>query len=844
MRILRSVFIGLLLGVLLSIILLFIFSLRYDREISRYVFTAIDKRIEPELYAEDIQVQLLRHFPFASVNLNNSALYSPQKQDTLLKAENLIFKFDLISFLTSNYLVEEIRVENASVKLVVNEYGELNFRQILQTQGSPTDSFSLDLQAVQFHKTNISYENRQQDFLLEYSSDHSSLSGNFKKSEIDLQTDLNGEVLRFTSGKINYSNTTLDGHFEMKSADHELLLAGEKFKLGGIRLNFSGSYFQLDKKLHLQYQSEGQQAKKLQHLISPFLREAQKKIAVNKGDYLLQGTVDYQRRGNPALQIHTNFYLHNLNGNLSLSHPFPFKHLMATGRLSFSPGNISCKLDSFQIQSGDSKLKGDLYYDQKNNQAFYLNTTGNVQLQDITQISSLDSLIEASGQMTLKASYKGNLNHFLDQFKTSLKHNTLPMNLDFKDANIRFKNRGITIRNINGKITKERQIKAEQLYFEAGKNDFRIDGTIRLLPFYSINARLYSNSISINELQLLFSEENRQAPQSLPEFPDSLYLNLQFDVENLTAGKFKGERVRGNFNYKPKMISLNQISFDGFGGNTRMNGVIVQKLNREIDIHGRTHFQELNIDEVFTSLNNFGQEYLIDKNLKGTISGDLHVSAQWDRNLKINPESLNAQSNISIENGELINFEPMMGLSRFIAVEELKHIRFSTLKNEISIQNQEIIIPLMDIESSAFNISGSGKHRFDNAFSYRLKVYLSEVLSREADIKKGSSFGAIEDDGLGRTAVFLAIEGTPDDYKVRYDRKRAMDNFRDKMKEEKKSLKQILNEEFGWFDKDSSKKEAPQSDLEKSRQQKKKSKAKKDTTQQFIIEWEEDSTSF
>ena len=844
MRILRSVLIGLLLGVLLSVILLFIFSLRYDREISRYVFTAIDKRIEPELYAEDIQVQLLRHFPFASVNLKNSALYSPLQNDTLLKAENLIFKFDLISFLTSNYLVEEIRLEKASLKMVVNESGELNFRQILQTKSSPADSFSLDLKAVQFYKSNISYENKQQDLHLLFFSENSSLSGNFKKSEIDLKTDLKGELLSLTSGKINYRNTALDGHFEMKSVDHELLLLGDNFKFGGLRLNFNGSYFQLEKKLHLQYQSEGQQAKKLQSLILPLLNESLNKVAVNKGNYYLQGTVDYQRRGNPALQVYTNFRLNNLSGDLKFKHPFSYKHLMATGTLSFSPGNLACTLDSFQIQSGDSKLKGKLYYDQKNNQAFHLTTSASMQLQDITKIPSLDSLIEARGKMSLTSSYKGNLDNFLDQFKTSLKYNTLPMHIDFEEAHITFKDRGITISNINGKINKERQIKAEQLYFEAGQNDFRIDGTIRLLPFYSINARLSSNSISVNELQLLFSEENRQAAQSLPEFPDSLYLNLQFNVGKLTAGKFTGEKVKGNLNYKPRMISLNQISFDGFGGNTRMNGVIVQKLNREIDIHGRTNFRELNIDELFTSLNNFGQEYLIDKNLKGTISGDLHVSAQWDRNLKINSESLNAQSNISIENGELINFEPMMGLSRFISVDELKHIRFSTLKNEISIQNQEIIIPFMDIESSAFNISGSGKHSFNNEFSYRIKVYLSEVLSKKADIKKGSSFGAIEDDGLGRTAVFLAIEGTPDDYKVRYDRKRAMDNFRDKMKEEKKSLKKILNEEFGWFDKDSSKEKNHQKDLEIIREKNKKKKAKQDTTQQFIIEWEEDSTSF
>jgi hypothetical protein len=54
-----------------------------------------------------------------------------------------------------------------------------------------------------------------------------------------------------------------------------------------------------------------------------------------------------------------------------------------------------------------------------------------------------------------------------------------------------------------------------------------------------------------------------------------------------------------------------------------------------------------------------------------------------------------------IEQGELVNFEPMMGLSRFISVDELKNIKFSTLKNRIYIKDKKITDWKKDIEAIA-----------------------------------------------------------------------------------------------------------------------------------------------
>jgi hypothetical protein len=111
----------------------------------------------------------------------------------------------------------------------------------------------------------------------------------------------------------------------------------------------------------------------------------------------------------------------------------------------------------------------------------------------------------------------------------------------------------------------------------------------------------------------------------------------------------------------------------------------------------------------------------------------------------------------------------------------------------------------MDIRSSAADFTVSGKHDFDNNYEYHVKTYLSELLSKKVKKNKKNSteFGAVEDDGLGRTSIFLKITGKGDDVKVGYDMKAARGNIKQSLKTEKENLKSIFNKEYGWFSKDS-----------------------------------------
>jgi hypothetical protein len=214
------------------------------------------------------------------------------------------------------------------------------------------------------------------------------------------------------------------------------------------------------------------------------------------------------------------------------------------------------------------------------------------------------------------------------------------------------------------------------------------------------------------------------------------------------------------------------------------------------------------VDSVFYVFQNFDQDFVQDKHLKGQASADVTMEMTLNEHLKLFPETLIADISATIKNGQLNNFEPMKKLSRYLDDDGLTKLRFSDLKNDIHIEKQTIFIPQMSIRSNVTDILISGTHTFDQKIDYRLITPLrrKKVLDPEADL-------ATEIDQKGQTKLFLKITGTTDDYKISYDtegvRKKIAadfkkevqelkDTFRNKGKKKEKEVELQKDEYFDW----------------------------------------------
>ena len=207
----------------------------------------------------------------------------------------------------------------------------------------------------------------------------------------------------------------------------------------------------------------------------------------------------------------------------------------------------------------------------------------------------------------------------------------------------------------------------------------------------------------------------------------------------------------------------------------------------------------LDIEQLFRSFSNFGQDFITERNIRGSLTGRSQFSATLDEQFKIRSRDIVSENSISIKSGALIDFEPLMEVSDFLKIEPMNRVRFSRLENEIIIRDSEIVIPEMDIRSSVMNLRASGVHRFDKTYTYNLALKLSEILFRKAQANTDREFRVALDEEDGRT-LFLRMEDDGGGMEVSYDREKAMKKIKSDLKQEKDELKKVLNEEFGLYE--------------------------------------------
>jgi hypothetical protein len=285
--------------------------------------------------------------------------------------------------------------------------------------------------------------------------------------------------------------------------------------------------------------------------------------------------------------------------------------------------------------------------------------------------------------------------------------------------------------------------------------------------------------------------------------PSDIDLQLQATIEEFNYRKFNAKNVSGFLILKEKKLFAEGLTFESCGGTADISGSVNTTDPDHIITQAYGSFKKINISTLFTQFENFSQHTLEDKHLKGTATANIAYSGSFDRDLKMKMNTLFVNSPIEIQNGELIAFKPLEGLSKFIHVEELQHIRFSTLTNTIEIKDKAVYIPKMVIQSSALNLEIGGVHYFDNRIEYYFNVFLKDLIAAKwKKKKKEDEFGEIiEEEGGAR--IYLKMVGTMDNYKITVDRKGVKEKFKEDMKKEGQDFKQIFYEEFGLFKNDS-----------------------------------------
>lgn len=363
----------------------------------------------------------------------------------------------------------------------------------------------------------------------------------------------------------------------------------------------------------------------------------------------------------------------------------------------------------------------------------------------------------------------------------------------------------IALEKINGTIMygNNRFVRIDTLTGKIGNSDFDISGrlflgsdtTQRKKPnFFTFK----SEKLDVDQLtNYKFSgvEEEEDKPLVAPTtvrntVTDSIHksafniFNVPFtDITvNAEVRKVKYHHLWiKNFTTKMRMQSNHHMYIDTLGmniaeGTIGMRGHFNGSDPAKIMFRSRIRFNDVNIEKMMLKLDYFGQDYVINKNVKGRLFGQVRCRVLMHPDLTPRLEDSEATLDVDIRNGSLVNFTPMQAMASYFKDKNLNKINFDTLKNKLTLKNGVLEIPKMNINSSLGFIEISGKQGLDFNMEYYLRVPMKVVTSagwqglfgRKKEDVDPDQEDAIEYRDKNKTIRFMNIKvtGTPDKFKV------------------------------------------------------------------------------
>ena len=863
MKILKRIFLTLFILFLLIVGTLFVIAYAYENEVKDYMIQQLNKKLKTKVIVDpkNVKLSLFKNFPYASLDFKHvTMLESPigkfkaekkgknvfMKTDTLFSAEEISLQFNIWDILKKNYVVKRISAENGKAKLRMGMDGSVNW-DVWKGSGDTSSSYSgetvFNLEKFRMDNILLSYRDYKNDNDIGCAIHSGIIGGEFTSKEYNLS--IAGDLLvnHFNLDSINYltdNPVKLDLNLNVNNENDSYQFSDAILFISDLKIAVEGKYIDSSPSQYVDVFLKGKDMD-IQSVLSLLPEKYHKHISDydSDGEFYCNAHISGKWDDINAPEVKADFGITKAEIT-QLSTSLVLKDVHLLGNYYASSAKDFLEFKTFSTTLANGTVSGNFRVDNFSSPWLNLAVKMNLPVEDVRHLLKIDTLwnypIESlSGNVNLNMEYKGKLNNSGKYHKSDFEKMNLAGDMTLENAGMKIKNSALAFDSINGSfVLNDNDIEVNSFSGKTDKSDFHLKGFLKNILAYTltddadinVDASFQSDNLDLNEFLINQQSSTKHDTAYKIHFSPRMNFILNSNINHLSFRKFQAENIRGTFQLRNQKLIADPISFSAMDGIINASAMIDNSQDSTLLVTCNAIFKDLNINKLFYQFEDFGQNEITHDNLKGIGSADIQFASVWKSDLSVDMNRIYVRSNMTIDRGELLNFEPMKALSKYISVSELEDIKFSTLQNQIEIKDQKVFIPKMDIHSSALDVTMSGSHSFNNEIDYHFKVLMSDVMFNNAKNakKENDEFGVVEEDKSGKTSLFISMTGTVDNPIIKYDKQGAKQNLKENLTEEKHTLKQILNEEFGWFKKDSalSKPGKPKDDGK------------------FIIKWDED----
>jgi len=807
----------------------------YQDQIVEQLVQSLNQYVATPVQVKSIKVSTWRSFPQLAVSFEKVSI--PGNADSvhavthpLADIERIDFSFNLLALLGGNYELQQITLTDGSVTVLIDEQRRANynvFRQQDSTQQKFTPKLAFHLEQVRLRNVQVRYLDidREQDILAHADKITAALRVDGPVYKIRTEGELSSKYIAV--GAYHYfaeQPLVVDARLIYYDDQDRLLIEPSLVNLNQTQISVQGLVDHSEETL-LDLKTEAAQSdfQTLLSVLPPALAKPWRHYRT-EGEVHLAGHIKGLAH-QPSIQLSFGCR------NASFFHP-DYRKKLETIYLSGSFSNgaeqnshtSELQLNDIRATLDGKPLSG--YLRLRNFQNLHLETAfkGEFHLQSLLAFYPLPQLKWAEGRIEADVQLAGKLSDLksselqqrrrthsagtiqVDQLAFALHDSQLP----FQQISGRFtiEDNHLNIQRVSGywghsHLAVDGQFNNAVAFALTKTHPVQIDASFHsdFMDLDELLSGRLSNSLTTDNLAKSMTQDWRTVADKQAyrlEISPRLTLNLSCDVRRLKFRRFRGQNIRGKLKLYDQIARIQDLSVQTAGG-TAYASALVNAQREVIRTQGQTRLDGVHVDSVFYVFEDFQQDFLTARHLKGEVYATSDWRMSLNRNLEVRYPSLSAETFATLRKGELNNFEPMQRIARFVDEEQLDHLRFGDIQNQILIRDQQIHIPRMLVHSNLSDIRVSGIHTFDNHIDYHFDVpmrsiHLRSAKARERTARRKQHFGEVAPDDAAPTKLFLKARGTVDDYKISYDLPTAKAQLKENLVEEKKELKQVLKD--------------------------------------------------
>ena len=254
---------------------------------------------------------------------------------------------------------------------------------------------------------------------------------------------------------------------------------------------------------------------------------------------------------------------------------------------------------------------------------------------------------------------------------------------------------------------------------------------------------------------------------------DLLHGTFRTELNGWSYEGLHGKDFRGQFAFLPGRLDVRGVT-DAMDGQFRVAAITYFADLTQLDLCLTA--ERVAADEFFRQFANFDQEFLTADHLSGRMNARLLIDLPYDSLGAIDYDELHVFGSLDIADGELRDFELLENFAFALKAGDLERVRFTRLANVFEITERTIYLPTMLIQSSAINLTLSGRHTFDQDLDYAIKVNAGQVLANKLSRHDRTLEVLPARNGLFN--MYYTLRGPLETYTVRTDKRAVKADFR------------------------------------------------------------------